>query len=258
MDAHNGFMKRSYLFALIGLLLGTGAPIGALILLWLFPHPALQIPYFIEEEWKDHVFFFTYMLVGTSSVFTLFGFWIGQDHDKVIRHNRRLTDQAQTDPLTGLGNHRYLHKAFSIEHERHRVNHQPLSCLMMDLDHFKRVNDSYGHPFGDYVLQHFAKIVQESIRQGDIATRYGGEEFFCILPNCDNVEALQVADRIRRRTEKYHFVHEGRRAKVTVSLGCVTSHRSSKETYSHLIKTTDKSLYAAKHKGRNRVVQGRL
>jgi predicted signal transduction protein with EAL and GGDEF domain len=193
-------MKRSFLLALLGLVLGLGSPFGALVLLWHFPHPNLSIPAFLDEEWRDHFFFFTYMTTGTCLAFTLFGFWIGRDEDRVLQRNRRLTDQVLTDPLTGLGNHRYLHESFSVEYRRHRISKRPLSCLMMDLDHFKRVNDTYGHPFGDFVLQHFSKIIQNSIRQGDIASRYGGEEFLCILPNCDSAEALQVAERIRKNT----------------------------------------------------------
>ena len=248
-------MKRSYLLALIGLLLGLGSPFGALILLWHFPHPVLSIPDFLTGEWKDHFFFFTYMTSGTCVFFTLFGFWIGRDEDKVLQRNRRLTDQVLTDPLTGLGNHRYLHEAFSAEYERHRVGHHPLSCLMMDLDHFKKVNDTFGHPFGDYVLQHFSHILQGSIRQGDIATRYGGEEFLCVLPDCDTKEALRVAERIRVSTQNYAFKNGSHRTKVTVSLGCVTSHHSKEKTYQHLIQQADKALYVAKRRGRNRVVQ---
>jgi diguanylate cyclase (GGDEF)-like protein len=248
-------MKRSYLLALFGLLLGLGSPFGALALLWHFPHPSLPIPAFIDEEWRDHFFFFTYMTTGTCLAFTLFGFWVGRDEDKVLQHNRRLTDQVLTDPLTGLGNHRFLHESFSAEYKKHRSGKHPLSCLMMDLDHFKKVNDTHGHPFGDYVLQHFSKIIKESIRQGDIAARYGGEEFLCILPHCDAEEAKQVAERIRQTTQKHAFCLGRHRAKVTVSLGCVTKQKGFRSGYKELIQLADKALYLAKDRGRNRVVQ---
>jgi diguanylate cyclase (GGDEF)-like protein len=248
-------MKRSYLLALLGLILGLGSPFGALLLLWHFPHPNVPIPEFLTEEWRDHFFFFTYMTTGTCLAFTLFGFWVGWDEDQVLQKNRRLTDQVLTDPLTHLGNHRFLHDSFSLEYKKQRSSGQPLSCLMMDLDHFKKVNDTYGHPFGDYVLQHFAKIIKDSIRQGDIATRYGGEEFLCILPNCDSGEALEVAERIRKGTQKYLFVQGSHRARVTVSLGCMTSQKNFKKSYQHLIQQADKALYSAKRKGRDQVVQ---
>lgn len=249
-------MRKSYFFTLIGLLLGLGSPFGALILLWLFPHPHIPIPAFINEEWKDHFFFFTYMTAGTCLFFTAFGFLVGNNEDKLLLRNRRLTDQVLTDPLTGLGNHRFMHESFSVEFKRHKISGRPLSCLMMDLDHFKQVNDTHGHPFGDLVLKGFSRIIKESIRQGDIATRYGGEEFLCILPNCDKDEALRVAERIRQKTEDCRFIQGRLKAQVTVSIGCVTSKHKSTYNYQTLIQKADNALYIAKHRGRNRVVQG--
>jgi diguanylate cyclase (GGDEF)-like protein len=160
-----------------------------------------------------------------------------------------------TDPLTGLGNHRFLHDVFKIEFRKHMSTRQPLSCLMMDLDHFKIVNDTYGHPFGDYVLKHFSALVKKSIRQGDTATRYGGEEFLCILPNCDKEEAKAVAERIRHATETYPFSHQEKRVRVTVSVGTVTGYQRAGASYHNLIVLADQALYEAKRRGRNRVVQ---
>ncbi len=258
-------MRKSYFFSLIGLLLGLGSPFGALILLWLFPHPNLPIPTFIDEEWRDHFFFFTYMTAGSCLIFTLFGFWVGKGEDLLLKRDRRLTDQVNTDPLTGLGNHRFLHERFQVEFRHHLSNHQPLSCLMLDLDHFKRINDTYGHPFGDHVLQQFGKIVREStrndstrygkIRKPDVATRYGGEEFLCILLNCDNIGAKKVAERIRARTAHHLFLKGKKRVKVTVSIGTATTRDSKDVDYKKLIDQADKALYRAKRGGRNRVAQ---
>src|SRR5579863_5753915 len=139
-------MKKSLRFTLAGLLLGLGAPLGALLLLWFSPHPVLQLPYFILEEWRENLFFFSYMLVGTSLVFGLFGFLLGRSADIIQERNRLLSLQATQDGLTGLGNHRFLHETFNIEFRKHVKERRPLSCLLMDLDHFKRVNDAYGHP----------------------------------------------------------------------------------------------------------------
>jgi diguanylate cyclase (GGDEF)-like protein len=250
-----GIMRNSYLFAFLGLILGICAPLGAILLLWFSPHPALQLPYFILEEWQDHLFFFTYMLVGTSLVFAAFGFILGRKEDDLVGENKVLSDEVLTDPLTGLGNHRFLHETFKIEFRKHMSTRSPLSCFMMDLDHFKKVNDTYGHPFGDYVLKHFADLVKKSIRQGDTATRYGGEEFLCILPNCDKEEARAVAERIRQATERYSFVHNGEKVKVTVSVGTVTGYQRSGSNYRNLIVVADEALYQAKRHGRNRVVQ---
>jgi diguanylate cyclase (GGDEF)-like protein len=248
-------ISRSILFCLYGALLGIGAPLGALVILWISPHPTLQLPAFLQEEWRDNLFFFIYMLVGTSSAFGAFGFAIGRKTDLLLSRNESLSSEVLTDSLTGLGNHRFLHDIFKIEFRRHMATRQPISCLMMDLDHFKRVNDTYGHPFGDYVLKHFAHLVKRSIRQGDTASRYGGEEFLCILPNCDLEEAKAVAERIRKETENFPFLHDKRPVKVTVSAGTVTGYRRSGANYRNLIVLADQALYEAKRRGRNKVVQ---
>jgi len=251
-------MRKSYLYALFGFLFGLSGPLGALFLLWLSPHPTLRIPDFVVTEWRNNLFFFTYMLVGSSVVFACFGFVLGRRADDLVQKNILLSDEVLTDSLTGLGNHRFLHEVFQIEFRKHVATRQPLSCLMMDLDRFKKVNDRYGHPFGDYVLRHFAGLVKKSIREGDTATRYGGEEFLCILPNCDAPEALAVAQRIRRSTEDYPFLHGEKRVSVTVSIGTVTGYQKAGTNYRHLIGMADQALYEAKRRGRNRVVQKTL
>src|SRR5258708_6267421 len=153
-------MKKSYFLALTGLLFGCGAPIGALLLRTLFT--PLPLGLFYRQEWLDHHFFYLYMLFGTCSAFSLFGFLIGRTEDVLIQKDAALSHDVMTDPLTGLGNHRFLHEIFRIEFRKHQDSHQPISCLMMDLDFFKRVNDAHGHPFGDQVLKLSAKIIQEN------------------------------------------------------------------------------------------------
>jgi diguanylate cyclase (GGDEF)-like protein len=245
-------MKKSYLLALTGLLLGCGAPIGA-FLLRVIPSP-LSFGGFCRQELRENDFFYLYMLFGTCCAFSLFGFLIGRSEDILIRKDAALSQDVMTDPLTGLGNHRFLHEIFGIEFRKHQDNHQPISCLMMDLDFFKRVNDAHGHPFGDLVLKLFAKIIQESVRQGDIATRYGGEEFLCILPNCDEKEARAVAERIRGEMAAETFRSGPYDVKVTVSVGVVTVHHPMETNYHAMIEAADKNLYEAKQRGRNQVV----
>jgi two-component system cell cycle response regulator len=145
-----------------------------------------------------------------------------------------------------------------VEFRKHRTNKEPISCLMMDLDHFKRINDRCGHPYGDYVLEQFAQLLRKSIRAGDLAARYGGEEFLVILPNCDRRELSKVAERIRKETERRIFSFRGKRVPLTVSLGAVTSYESSGFNYRQLIALSDRALYEAKEKGRNRFVQTTL
>ncbi len=248
-------MRKSYLFSLSGFLLGLGAPLGALLWPCLSSNTNSSWISFAVQQWRDYPFFFTYMLFGTCSAFALFGFFIGRQEDTLVSKNLILSDEVLTDPLTGLGNHRYLHDVFQIEFRKHLTTRQPLSCFMMDLDRFKKVNDKYGHPFGDHVLRHFAGLVKKSIREGDTATRYGGEEFLCILPNCGAEEALAVAERIRRTTEDYPFLHGEKKVRVTVSIGTVTGYKRAGSNYRNLIVLADQALYEAKRRGRNRVVQ---
>jgi two-component system cell cycle response regulator len=198
------------------------------------------------------------MLLGTCLAFGLFGYFTGRDEDRVLLKNRLLKDETLTDPLTGLGNHRFLHDVLKVEFRRHLETSRPLTCLMMDLDRFKGVNDTFGHPFGDKVLRAFASIIRRSIREGDVAARYGGEEFLCVLPDCDREQARRVAERIRTATEGHPFHHGRRRVRVTVSVGVVTSYESGGLNYRHLINLADRALYEAKHQGRNQVVQTTL
>ncbi len=246
-------MKKSYLYALLGMLLGTGAPLGNFFL------RSLSAPYpltvFLEQEWLGYAYFYVYMLIGTCVVFAIFGFLIGRSEDRLIRKDVVLAKEVLTDPLTGLGNHRFLHDTFKIEFRRHITSRLPISCLMMDLDHFKRINDTCGHPFGDYVLKHFATILSKCVREGDTVARYGGEEFLCILPNCDRDQLRIVAERIRKATQNHLFMRKNRRIQLTVSLGAVTSYESSGLNYRQLIAMADRALYEAKGKGRNRLIQ---
>jgi diguanylate cyclase (GGDEF)-like protein len=251
-------MKKILLYTLIGLLLGLWAPLGALLLLWFSPHAGLDLPDFVAGALRKHLIFFIFTLSEASLFFSISGFFLGRRTDAMANRNRRLNREVLTDPLTGLGNHRFLHERFKLEFGRHRVSRQPISCLMMDLDHFKRINDSCGHPYGDYVLERFAAVLKKCIRAGDLAARYGGEEFLVILPNCDREEVRKVAERIRRDTERQVFTHRRKRFPLTVSLGAVTSYESSGFHYRQLIALSDRALYDAKGNGRNRLIQTTL
>lgn len=204
-------MKKSFTFALWGFAFGLGAPLGALWMLWIGAGFDQAFYDFFRTQWILNHFFYSYMLVGTCSVFSAFGSILGSYADKLHSKNLILLAQTQTDPLTGLGNHRYLHEAFHHQYQNRKSDSEPLSCLMMDLDFFKKVNDSYGHPFGDKVLKSFAESVKMTLRPGDVAVRYGGEEFVCLLPNCGQEEAVKVAERIREAVEKARFFSKNHR-----------------------------------------------
>jgi diguanylate cyclase (GGDEF)-like protein len=251
-------MKKILLYSLIGLLLGLWAPLGALFLLWFSPHASLDLPDFVAGALRKHLPYFIFTLSATGLFFSTFGFFLGRRTDAMASKNRRLSREVLTDPLTGLGNHRFLHEQFKLEFRRHRASRRPISCLMMDLDHFKRINDACGHPYGDFVLERFAAVVKKSIRAGDLAARYGGEEFLVILPDCDREELRTVAERIRKQTQRQIFTRRRKRFPLTVSLGAVTSYESSGFNYRQLIALSDRALYDAKEKGRNQLIQTTL
>ena len=159
---------------------------------------------------------------------------------------------ATTDGLTELNNHRNFQELLSRELERSRRYKHPLSLLLMDIDHFKTFNDTYGHPVGDLVLKEISACIRKSLRINDIPARYGGEEFTVICPETNEEGAMIIADRIRALIEN-HVIHSlEKELRVTVSIGCATypTLASSQQT---LIDNADKSLYYSKEHGRNQV-----
>lgn len=163
---------------------------------------------------------------------------------------------AFTDPLTGLHNRRSLFELSRVEFSRaHRLN-RPICCLMLDLDHFKQVNDTYGHQAGDEVLKEFARRCKSSIREMDLIGRYGGEELIIILPETNLITALQIAERICEVVAERPIHTADGEINSTVSVGVAEKdeHTAQLET---LIARADQAMYIAKHKGRNRVALSR-
>jgi diguanylate cyclase (GGDEF)-like protein len=158
---------------------------------------------------------------------------------------------AVTDALTGLYNRRRFHSILETEFERSKRYSTPFSLIMLDVDHFKRINDNYGHQVGDSVLKQIAQIFLKDIREIDTASRYGGEEFMVILPNTDKKDARFVAERMRIDVEKNKFSEIGDDG-VTVSIGSTGLPDKSIENEDKLISCVDFALYRAKQNGRNR------
>ena len=183
-----------------------------------------------------------------------------QVHLQLRRHmkhleemNRNLYDKAVNDSLTGLRNKRFFQEAFEEMFARTLRSKSDISCLFFDLDYFKKVNDTCGHAFGDYVLQAIGQLVKANIRVGDLAARFGGEEFVVVLPYTGREQALAAAEKIRSTVEAYHFSDQGRHWPVTVSIGVsslVADHPPSADS---LLQLADQALYLAKGGGRNRV-----
>lgn len=172
---------------------------------------------------------------------------------QLMESNRRLNRLSVSDPLTGLFNHKHLLDWLQIEFKRSERNLEPLSCIMIDIDHFKSVNDTYGHKFGDFVLREFSIIVQNNIRKIDILGRYGGEEFLVILPNTDLFGAINLAEKLRKIIECQSFKEGVFEAVLSASFGVASTSDERILRADHLLQMADKALYISKESGRNRV-----
>jgi diguanylate cyclase (GGDEF)-like protein len=174
--------------------------------------------------------------------------------EELNKLNLTLKEQSIRDGLTGLFNHRYfwhiLRHDFSLAH-RH---HHELSCLLVDLDFFKKVNDLHGHLFGDKVLKGVARQISKHVRQTDTVSRYGGEEFSIILPNTSLDGALFIAENIRKLVERCRFSKGGEIIRVTASIGVASLSDHRPDTPERLLDFADTALYGSKHAGRNRVI----
>ncbi len=167
-------------------------------------------------------------------------------------------EMAVTDSLTGLYNRRYLASHVSAMFDRAFWTGRPMSVMILDLDYFKRINDTYGHDVGDKVLQDVAELISGAVRGIDLACRYGGEEFLVAMPDTDLAFAAVVAERLRQEIEAMKFRLNGARdeLKVTVSIGIASTETGPEEdNVQKLIKRTDEALYVAKAGGRNRVIR---
>lgn len=161
---------------------------------------------------------------------------------------QRLEQMATTDPLTGVGNRRRFYEVLHVELSRSQRYGVPLSLILFDIDHFKRINDTYGHPVGDVVLIHLANLISENIRETDVFARMGGEEFAILAANCNLDYARQFVEKLRRLVEIHPFIEAER---VTCSFGVAEYH--DKDDEESLIKRADEALYHAKNTGRNKV-----
>jgi len=169
--------------------------------------------------------------------------------------NAELERLANTDYLTNLYNRRRFFQAAQDEFAGAIRSRNPISITLMDLDHFKRINDTHGHLIGDQVLIHIAKLIRSHCRVSDVAARYGGEEFIILHPSIDRQNAFQVAERIRKAVEVTPFSIEGDEIDVTLSAGVVDTKagRDSKRI-DDILGLADKALYRAKDAGRNQVI----
>ncbi len=181
---------------------------------------------------------------------TLLGFYIKDE--KELNADQKLLTMATTDGLTGLANRLYFDAEARREIDRARRYKRPLSFLAIDIDHFKNINDTYGHAAGDTVLRQLARLLLVTLREGDVVGRLGGEEFGALLPETDRKGAEITAERIRQRVADRNFQHDDQKIHVTVSIG-VEEYRTDYGTRAEFFDAADKALYQAKSEGRNRV-----
>ena len=182
---------------------------------------------------------------------TIFKFLSGEDVE--AQYHEEIYRMTIIDGLTQVHVKRYLLEALDKELMRARRHQRELSFLMLDIDHFKKINDVHGHLAGDYVLKEVARLIQQRIRRDEVLARYGGEEFAIILPETTLEGGCALAEGLREKIEESRFIFQGETIRVTISIGAavlIEEHRTSLD----LIKKADEKLYEAKRAGRNRVL----
>lgn len=221
-----------------GAALGAGAPLG-----WLVIRTLLDL----SPAHPDYDFWlFLYISVGSVLVFTGMGGWVG-------REELRLERLSLVDPLTGLYNRRSFETALEKEMARWRRREAPVALLMLDLDHFKLVNDTWGHQAGDRVLQTLARLLSSTVRIEDLPARVGGEEFAVIMPEVTGDEAYQAAERLRLAVGGHLFDIGVESIEVRVSIGVACTEMQNVSDGATLVRLADEALYRAKQRGRDRV-----
>jgi len=173
---------------------------------------------------------------------------------KLETANEELSQESRIDKLTRLNNRGAFDEILSEEFDRGNRRRRSLSLLMLDIDHFKSLNDSFGHPVGDVVLQHVAGLISGNVRPADFPARYGGEEFAVVLPNTEEEGAVILAERIRRAIQNHPWDHRP----ITASIGVATARPGEIDDCEQLKHSADAALYQAKHGGRNRVSSAKM
>lgn len=244
-----------YVYPVMGFCLGLGSPVGAFMMRYWMADPVLKMLW-VRHELKYNFLFYGYMGVGTVAAFMFFGYWLGLRSERQRVNNRILNARLDelhlksvTDSLTGAFTHGYLHEILELEIQRSLTHKTPLSILMLDIDDFKKINDSHGHLFGDRVIKETAETISANIRSEDILGRYGGDEFLVIMPGADGEIASQAANRICSGIARNGY-------NATVSIGTTTFSGQTEQDVKALIEQADANMYQAKREGKNQVSAG--
>jgi len=212
----------------------------------------LRLPLMFEEQLLGILWIWGKGIVRSDlPILSIFAKQIGISLERA-RLFQEVQSLALTDPLTGLQNRRSLFELGRIEFSRAQRMERPFCCMMVDLDHFKKVNDSYGHQVGDQVLQEFAKHCLKTVRNVDLVGRYGGEEFIILLPETDRDTAILIAERLRKSLAEKPMKISDVEVSISVSIGVATNDENTTHLEA-LIARADQALFIAKHKGRDRV-----
>jgi len=230
------YIPLPMLRASYGFLLALGAPLGWMLVQWLAdrdPFSADNLDYLL----------YAYMTLATAVVFTGLGCAIG-------RREQLITGMALTDSLTALYNKRYYKSRLEQEFERFRRQGVLMSIIQIDLDHFKKINDSWGHQAGDEVLRVLGALLLANCRKNEVAARVGGEELSVIVCDSDGEQAYQLAERLRKQIESAEIPWQGQRINVTASFGVACSSQGDDNAWA-VYQNADQALYRAKKEGRN-------
>lgn len=228
-------MNKRVKRALQGVLAAFAAPFGWLLIGFISGAD-------LGHEITSNLGLYSYMLFGTIFAFSGFGWYVGIKEEHI-------ESLAFKDALTGLYNLRHFQERLAEEVASAARYHEPLSMIMFDIDHFKRVNDTHGHPIGDVVLVEISATVNNIIRAHEVLARVGGEEFAIILPRCDTESAAEIAERVRQAVEALTVFTDKGKIQVTISCGVCTF--DEHETISSFYQRADEAMYDAKEYGRN-------
>jgi diguanylate cyclase (GGDEF)-like protein len=239
--SHGGSLGARY--AMVGAVLGLGGPAGALLLRVLSGAEALT-------ELREHSFYYLYSLLGTCIAFAAAGFLAGRRADRLRLGRDRYRQLSELDSLTRLANAETFrrHYARSLEHATRLA--EPLSLMVIDIDQLKGLNDELGHSFGTAALRHVARVLEECKRAGDIAARWGGDEFTLLMPGTEAETAERRAETILERLREEPVKVDGRQRTVSATIGVATSRGAAADD---LFEVADRALYAGKRAGRGTV-----
>lgn len=244
-------MRRGLVRGMQGVILAQGAPLGWLLIRWMQGSPP-------AADLASASALYLYMLLGSSAVLAGAGALIGIREAHLLSLNDRLQELSITDALTGLRNARYFHARLDEEMAEHARTGRPLAVVVIDIDHFKNVNDTYGHAVGDDVLANTATAIASVTRQGETAARLGGEEFGLLLPGSTGPTASEAAERARRAIALTATSINGDSIRITASAGVASTAELGDVDAQRLTRAADDALYAAKAAGRNRTIVAAL